>query len=404
MSSIEFTIESIQAHLAKKLSANTANKTTVSDIEINNLQRLREDIQMQISLFIPKGFQWHDIQKYSLEEQKKIWTTRELILAYFLIYLLKAQTSGLIKRQAPPGFDITDYTLNMFGSNKPTSDIDISVEGPKASYLIAIFEDTWVEVIGSPPGQLDIELYGDFLMVMDDTNKPAFLNSREFNDSATEILPYVGASILRNTSTLDFQLLNQFIVNYPEVPELQNAQWKINAEKLISEAGAYNSTGYREAYYKLLGEAEDLKVAALNSNETQKQRHLKIFLLLCKANIYRSENYILPSTVIYVVRDIQAKSPGAEKSQCSPYHARLASCALGPFTYLCSAMEQIGYMERFAYDPSKVEKYRARLESSMYKYDSLKQRGGRRRYLQGRQTRKQSHKKQKRTNRKLRRN
>ena len=136
----------------------------------------------------------------------------------------------------------------------------------------------------------------------------------------------------------------------------------------------------REKYYTSLAKAEAIRKEHIAPN---KASNLSMFMLLCEANIYRSENYILPSTVIHVVRDIQAKAQKPASPlvpECKLYHARLATCALGRFTYLCSAMEQIGYMERFSYDSGKIAKYKGRLDLALKEYAEHSQTGGKRSY------------------------
>lgn len=378
MSQVYFTMESIQAHLNKKLGSPPSNGRVVQ-INTSSLEKLDENIG--INATVDEGFEWSKIKGYPEEEQVNYWITREIIFARMMAYILKAVESGTIKRPTPPGFDLSDYTLNMFGSNKPTSDIDVSVEGPKASYLIAIIEDTWQELTGQPTSRWDVEFYGDFLMLHSGEQGETFLNSRKFAPAAYKILPYVGASILRNARTLEFPLLNEFIAS-SSVEALKNPAWKAAAQVLMKEVDRMSYGEARETYYKYLGDAEDLKASPLAAGETDEQRHLAIFLKLSYANLFRSENYVLPSTVIHVVRDIQAKSPKSQDDQCLPYHVKLASCALGEFTYLCSALEQIGYMERFSYDSAKVAKYKERLDIAMDRYEQAKAAataGGRRR-------------------------
>ncbi len=62
---------------------------------------------------------------------------------------------------------------------------------------------------------------------------------------------------------------------------------------------------------------------------------------LGEANLYREENYILPSTVIHVVRCEQAKESG---DSCAPIILKSACCSLSPFVYILSAIEQLGYL------------------------------------------------------------
>lgn len=347
----------------------THSTTGFGDLILDDSSAARSEIIMALQQVDP-NFSWHDIKQYTVDEQKEFWTLREWLFCQVLVLAYLNFKEGNVSRPPPNGFKPEAYTFALFGSVKPTSDIDVSVEGPLASYLIAVLEDLWLSATENPCSRWDIEFYGDFSMVLDEKKQSTFLNSREFNSAADKILPYVGASILRNAETLDFPELNEFIAAHPEVPALTQSPWKEEAYKLMESISSMTYDQQRENYYKYLGEAEKIR----NSTAiVSKDVALKVFLAMCQANLYRSENYILPSTVIHVVRDIQAKAPQPNRNdpRCGLYHATLSSCAVGRFAYLASAMEQLGYMKRFSYDPDKVKKYGDRLKAAMEKYNSM---------------------------------
>lgn len=378
---VRFDPQQIQNYYESKRLTHSA--TGFGDLVLNDPTTAKSEILMAIQQVDP-AFSWHDIKKYSVEEQKGLWTLREWLFYQVLVLAYLNFKDGQVKRQPPAGFSTESYSFALFGSVKPTSDIDVSVDGPVASYLIAVLEDLWLSATGAPCSRWDIEFYGDFSMVLDEKKNPVFLNSREFNSAAAEILPYIGASILRNAETLDFPELDAFIAAHPEVPELTKSPWKQKAYEMMKNIGSMSYDQQREQYYIYLGEAEKIRnsVPVLSQDIA-----LKVFLAMCKANLFRSENYILPSTVIHIVRDIQAKAPQPNRNdpRCNLYHAKLSTCAVGRFAYLASAMEQLGYLKRFSYDSDKVIKYGDRLEAALKKYDSMK--GGRRK-TRGRRLRK----------------
>jgi hypothetical protein len=364
---VRFDPQQIQNYYESKRLTHSA--TGYGDLVLDNASEARSEILMAIQQ-VDSGFSWHDIKQYSIEEQKEFWTLREWLFCQVLVLAYLNFQSGQVSRQPPSGFKPETYNFALFGSIKPTSDIDVSVDGPIASYLIAVLEDLWLSATGKPCSRWDIEFYGDFSMVLDEKKNPVFLNSREFNSAADQILPYVGASILRNAETLEFPELDAFIAAHPEVPALTKSSWKQEAYALLRTIGTMTYDQQREQYYKYLGEAEKIRnsVPILSQDIA-----LKVFLSMCKANLFRSENYILPSTVIHIVRDIQAKAPQPNRNdpRCTMYHAKLSTCAVGRFAYLASAMEQLGYMKRFSYDSDKLKKYSDRLEAAMKKYDSM---------------------------------
>lgn len=367
---------------SKKL---THSATGFGDLVLDDAAMAKSEIVMALQE-VDASFSWHDIKQYSVEEQKRLWTLREWLFCQVLVLAYLNFQKGQVSRTPPNGFKTSDYSFALFGSTKPTSDIDVSVDGPVASYLIAVLEDLWLSATGAPCSRWDIEFYGDFSMVLDEKKSPAFLNSREFNDAAAEILPYVGASILRNAETLEFPELDAFIAAHPEVGALQSNDWKQQAYQMMKDILNMDYNQQRENYYKYLGEAEKIRNTV---PVVTKDVALKVFLAMCKANLFRSENYILPSTVIHIVRNIQAKAPQPNRNdpRCSIYHSRLASCALGRFTYLASAMEQLGYMKRFSYDADKTKKYADRLKAAMNKYSAT---GGRRRKTRSKRHRRRS--------------
>jgi hypothetical protein len=369
---VRFDPQQIQNYYESKRLTHSA--TGFGDLILNDAAAAKSEILMAIQQ-VDSSFSWHDIKKYSIEEQKEFWTLREWLFCQILVLAYLNFKNGQVYRIPPNGFVPESYSFALFGSVKPTSDIDVSVEGRDASYLIAVLEDLWLSTTEQSCGRWDIEFYGDFSMVLDEKKSPVFLNSREFSNAATEILPFIGCSILRNAETLDFPELDAFIAAHPEVEALRKSPWKEKAYEMMKNISGMNYNEQREEYYKYLGEAEKIR----NSVPViTKDVALKVFLAMCKANLFRSENYILPSTGIHIVRDIQAKAPQPNRNdpRCSLYHAKLSTCAVGRFAYLASAMEQLGYLKRFSYDADKVKKYSDRFDAAMKKYDSIT--GGRR--------------------------
>ncbi len=327
----------------------------------------------------PPFKEWHDVQSFPMQQQQDLWLFREWLNTNIFMFVADkierakkekrtAVSFGQYTREIPRDFDIGDYYFYSFGSSKVTSDIDVTIEGPAASFLIACIEDAWLEITGEPSRVWDVEYYGDFLMF--ETPEKSFLNSRRFEPFAARIMPYVGVSILRNGVSLNDPEIDTFVEKHPI---LNTAGWKEKATTLFQSVKSLSYDAMREKYYMALQRAESARDAKQNS---ETNRHIETFLALADANMYRSENYILPSTVIHVVRDIQAKSPAPESKQCELFSVKLASCALGRFTYLCSALEQLGYRLRFRDQPAKIAKYQERMDNAL---DKAGQEGGRQR-------------------------
>ena len=312
---------------------------------------------------IPAKFTWHDLRDMSIQKKKMLCLTREWLFCEVLLHVITSES----RRKPPAPFTFEQYTIKMFGSTHLTSDMDVSVQGTHAYYIMALIEDAWLECTGHPSDRWDISFFADFFTYIDSKHHEVFLNSRGFHDSYDKILPYVGFSILQNAKTLDFPALRDFIKEHPEMPALQNKGWKEKAHALYNQVKHMTYNEKREHYYRHILEAENLRNTHLDDSINLKVT-MNIFIALAHATIYRAESYVLPSTVIFIVRDIQAGSLPPTSRTCKPYDVMRASCALGKFTYICSALEQLGYMERFKMNPKKFAKYKKRFAMSMQHY------------------------------------
>ena len=289
---------------------------------------------------------------------------REWLFSQVLLYVITSEST----RKRPEPFTFEQYSLKMYGSTRLSSDIDVSVQGKHAYYILSLIEDAWIECTGHPSERWDVTFFADFFTYLDTKHHEVFLNSRGFHDSYDKILPYVGFSILQNAKSLEFPALQEFIQKHPEYP-LQNKGWKEKARELYTHVNAMTYDQKRERYYKYISRAEELR----NTYIDKKIDHyitMQIFIALAHATVYRAESYVLPSTVIFIVRDIQAESLPPDQRSCKPYDVMRASCSLGKFTYICSALEQLGYMQRFKSVPKKFAKYKKRYIISMQRYYS----------------------------------
>lgn len=380
---MEFTANAIQKHMDGRFKAFVPSAKFPVEKRLYK-DSLKETIQKAIGTY-PAINDWHDVQAFPMDVQQDLWLLRdwlnENIFAHVVRTIQEAKAKNLDQveqggyaRQFPSGFNIGDYVFFSFGSSKVTSDIDVTIEGPHASFLIACLEDAWLVLTGKGSRVWDVEYYGDFLMFHDvKTASDIFLNSRRFEPYKERIMPYVGVSILRNGVDLNSPEIDAFIAAHPT---LASPGWKEKAKQLYESVKNLDYQSMRGQYYKALQRAESYRDSKM---ETENQRHFETFLALAHANMFRSENYILPSTVIHVVRDIQAKSPKPDTKSCEIYQVKLASCALGKFTYLASALEQLGYRLRFKGEPAKEQKYQERLDNALEK--SGEQTGGRRKCL-----------------------
>jgi hypothetical protein len=88
----------------------------------------------------------------------------------------------------------------------------------------------------------------------------------------------------------------------------------------------------------------NLILSLIDKNSTQLNNAVaEVNVQLAKSNLYRNDNYILICTAVFIVKIEQ----GAEKKsgECHPILSQVAKCILSPFTYVLSAIEQLGYMQ-----------------------------------------------------------
>lgn len=354
----------------------------------------------------------HHIKTYDDTTKNKLWIIRTYIFYQLLIFATLIMTNKDIYNSVFPQQsrtfrpDITEelpnFKMGIFGSITPTSDIDIGVQysGEKENfvaldYVVSIFEDMFIQFLGRSSLDLDIETYGDMmtlpnLELHDEKHDDVFyLNTIDFEvTDFIEMLPYVGASILRNyiTAYQDLGYSNQKLIekinnfNWDEAfdyfydisPKFKKIydsysqqlygrdEWKKEAQNMVLD---YFSNSYevsRQKYYQYVKEAEQSlqKVKGLIfhhkenlTDHIERKDILPIMTNIAKSLVYRAESYTCAPTVLHVVRVLQAnKDSPLDYDTTIPvciFPDKEAICELGSFGYIISMMEQLGYIYRF---------------------------------------------------------
>jgi hypothetical protein len=317
------------------------------------------------------------------------------------------------------------------------------------AYVVSVFEDSFLIFTGKESLRFDIETYGDLVTFPDvrdkplaeSTGGPECVNIRDvfpFDISAFNIadlisvLPSVFAGILRNyviakKSTLNAdavanipELVNQFNIDdflkvtadktgtnmfeflMKAVPSEDQAKMQEELTNAIAQAKTitvkYMDSSYadsREEYYKLVQTAEESLLNAKKMYfETKEVKMTNDELVnavksVSNALIFREESYINPSTVMHVVRVLQANANNPKKyetvepSYCVTNRLTDAYCNIGNYGYIISMFEQLGYIYRFhitycVSDPpghydaekcaAKTKKYMDRFKNAMELY------------------------------------
>ncbi len=166
-------------------------------------------------------FEYAQIHKYELDIQQQLWIWRTNLLYQIIIIAINMMSNQKLFNQVYSTTDkviapvyrkemskfLNEYNLFIFGSIKPTSDLDVSIHYAGTmnlhgiNYIIQIIEDLFIILLNVPCLKLDIEFYSDMITMNEpDTNEYIFyLDTMTFPMSYLQtMLPYVGFSILRN--------------------------------------------------------------------------------------------------------------------------------------------------------------------------------------------------------------
>jgi hypothetical protein len=154
-------------------------------------------------------YRWVDyIMKHPVALQKEIWKYREYVYACSVLFIASyiqthegAEYIAILQsnpRLIPPAFSMNDHKFTIVGSAKLTSDIDITIQGPRSSFIISLLEDLYEYMsytVNIPIRCWDIEFYGDFKIL-----QSVFINMSKFNKSdRLIILLYALVSYFRSS-------------------------------------------------------------------------------------------------------------------------------------------------------------------------------------------------------------
>lgn len=300
--------------------------------------------------------------------------------------------------------------LGIFGSLTPTSDVDVGFQysgrnlnyEPCLAYIVSRFECLFLIFTGKSCLDFDVESYADMITVPNydadsETNPDLFyLDSSKLpwdDKTASALLPMAFNSIIRNAALvnnppavphdLTFKSVVDLFSTFPAYRksldkgslELPYQITKLAIDKSIYPAifekakvtiADFLSKDYetqRYAYYEKVKVAETLKVTILNDKKTKKElmtltaeQIRDIMIAIGDALTLRMESYTCVSTVIHVVRVLQAQATVEKYNTTAPKEVCSLSlkgelekprCVVGKAGFTLSALEQMGYMYRF---------------------------------------------------------
>jgi len=433
------------------------------DENAKTLESLKNSISGLITMFkeisridLNKFDYPHGISKFEVAVQNKIWILRTYMFYQLLIFATMIMSNKELfddvyknqelvpKRTFRPDItvdELKNYKMGIFGSLTPTSDIDIGIQYSGSntelnglSYVVSIFEDLFLIFLGISSLKLDIETYADMMTIPNqdpatkvDSPDLFYLDTSNFSlDNFKSILPYAGASIVRNYVTAklslkrmkpedtlkeidNFQITNTFIIKNDRLDldlekslgsdkdgiEIMNAlrleEWQNESKELVKGYLTDYATS-REEYYKLVDIAEKSTEPAKKITGVLPPNEIaEIIKKIGKALIYRAESHTCAPTVMHVVRVMQAGKKNPEKYKtitpeyCSKKGLTEVLCDIGKYGYIISMLEQIGFIYRFDItycqpdghpDPEKclkkMNKYKERYDNAVIIYNSKK--------------------------------
>jgi hypothetical protein len=426
------------------LELNNSSYTTFEDMK-NAIQPLIQKLEITAGKNLTDFNYVHGIINYDKNTQTKLWIVRTYLFYQIIIFATKMMNNELLfndvynknAKVVPTRIyrgdikpELNSYKMGIFGSLTPTSDIDIGVQYSGEvigliglSYIVSIFEDLFLIFFNKTTLDFDIEMYADMMTLpnphTEDTEHPDifYLDTMDFKlNDFKEMLPYAGASILRNyidskidlgdvdieknINEFNFNIINNYFPNFRDLfnDEIYNLfiknDWKNESKGIIRDYMTHDYNYGREKYYQYVNDAEVTQQQAkviVNNAEDKHTTSLSTPLILDimkkigKALVYRAESYTCAPTVMFVVRVLQASKGDLSKYQTTtPVYCDFpltnAICGIGKYGYIMSMLEQIGYLIRFNitycekkhYNKDKCEKkskkYTERFDFALYLY------------------------------------
>jgi hypothetical protein len=355
---------------------------------------------------------------YNVEEskQKTLWVCRTYLFYTLLLLVSKALILPDLFReifQDKLDFnnlvhkELSHYKIGLFGSIKPTSDIDVGIQYNRHKiaglhYIVHAIEESFLIFTKRSCLDYDIEIYADILTSYQHNKDLFYLDSSNFGiKEFNQLLPYLFNSIVRNMvlrrlkdgTTLTWSdLLHKLhesdtaIQQFCTLLSISKKQFYSrlkehynNAHKEIHTFLSMPYSHQRYAYYEKVKRAEEYKndhYSQLNTGKTDIE--VKTMCLMADSLTYRMESYLCAPTILHIVRVLQAKKGVADYKRETPdiYCKNLkihedAFCSIGLVGYMISLFEQVGYLVRFFDNPKKLDKYNERLKDATDHIDKI---------------------------------
>jgi len=389
-----FDYDSVNLYYTHKITAfptsDLLNLPAETFTTINDLGKHLRNTAATIGLELPACnvsdmYTWGNfISNLPSDKQYNAWKYREYVFGCTMLfvagYVSDTEKDHLMIGSSEPrilhsDFKISDYSFSIVGSSTLTSDIDITIQGPHAAFLISVIEDLFIILTtdeGIPIRCWDVEFYGDFKLL-----QSMFVNFSKFRTAHKMLLlSYALVSYYRSTH----QVANSPPTIHPNVEFLVRTCLKMLGtpdEKMDNAYKGIVNDSYkvwrttaplgrlnREKFYSYLGSVENdssliqrminMNGIAMSDNTAMRENGIDVeglaftlFYNVGHGNIHRAESYVLPSTAVHVVEFEQKKAGASTLGLPETWFSSNARIGIDKFGYLLSAIEQLGYLEHY---------------------------------------------------------
>jgi len=358
----------------------------------------------------------HNIHKFSKKNQEKLWIFRTLLFYQLMIVLYYVCENSSLHKKICKNIkykklnNIYLYNFGIFGSIKPTSDIDVGIfynsnDLSHISYLSELIDSIYSNLLNITTLDLDIETYANMDIIINNNYSILpnqkfylfYLKTNNFNEKDfKKIVPYAYMSILKNyisgyteknkdvnineiINDFDISLITKYIDKkyiYPDI--LESVKTKIIKRESLSYIE------YSKKYYELVKKTEVFKYNTFkNKTKISKQDIITLYSYIAEYLLYREDGYLCNSTVIHIVKLMQelkyTKYPTITPTYCKNNENPI--CILGKYGVIISILEQIGFMIKYSIlycdddkkaCKNKLDKYNKRIKNGKSLLNKIK--------------------------------
>lgn len=334
------------------------------------------------------------------ERQQQLFIARTILFYQLLQYLVVTFENEKLynetytdkwKFRDDVSKSMSDFKMGIFGSMKPTSDIDLGIQytgdytncKPALSYFVSRFEKLFILFTGKTSLDFDIEAYADMTTIpnqnIEEKEHPDvfYLSTSGIDEEQyNRIVKCAKYSIARNyllavkelgknqNNNLTLENIRDSLTGIVAVNQLNTIfDMKESFKDEINYMNTFFNMPYEQKineYYNKVDDAEGLKAShGENIYNLIPEQITEMIVKIGLANTYRIESYCCIPTITHVVRILQQESqnnfkyptltPSSTEEMCSKNHniTHIPICTIGSYGYMLSLLEQLGYLYRF---------------------------------------------------------